>query len=1631
MKLLLLYISLFLFSVPLFSQYGNEWFDVDNQEYYKFKIVNEGVYRIHDTVLENAGILVDDILLQNFQLFKNGEEQPIYIKYGTAGLLQYIEFYGSGNDGQLDLDLYDNAASHTNPYYSLINDTATYFLTWNNSLNNLHFEVSNDNQFSNYTTADYCLHDKRIIYSNRYNYGESSDPAFVAGEGWIDNDNTTLTYDVSKTIACPGLMNNNIDGTFDFSIAGISNAGGLYSHHIKIEFNSTSVYETSYSFYGPEKNSVTIPNSLLTESNNIKLSIINDYNLTGDKNAFAYISLTYPMSFDLNDSESFHFILPQSSNTKETIEISNFDDNGSAFIYDFTNYLRIPTVKSSDIHKAVITINDLGTNCYIFSENNVEYIPEITKANLDNYSDISDPDYIIITHTKLWSSAQAYASYRESTGHSVLLVNVEDLYDQFYYGIRKHPLAIRNFLKYLVATTDKDPKYLFFFGKGIDLSLKRHSTYYDGLDLVPAMGQSSDYLYSNGISYPYTEPAMATGRLSALNNEDANRYLTKVKEYESNEPAAWMKKVIHLGGGDSPSQQSTFAYYLSTYEEIITDTLFGASVETFLKTSSDPISTNHTTSIRNRVNDGVSLITFFGHGAGPIGFDLSLNSASTYSNERKYPFVLANSCYVGDIFKTGENMSEDWIFNRYGAIGFLASTNLGYSSDLYKLSKELYRHITYLNYGEGIGWCLKKAIGDVLVNKSIDITVSEFVLHGDPAIVINSFEKPDLQISSADILVDDDISTEKDTFNLKVIVNNNGKGFYTPFYVKIERVFPEDSLKEYFITLDSCLYKDTIELNIPVGSDDGAGLNRINVYVDLYDTIDEISELNNQASLDFIISSSDLLPVYPFKFAIYPNDTLTLIASTVDPFVENLTSIFQIDYTDEFINPIDSLIIQHDGGIVKWKLPFELEDSTVYYWRVSNVPDEGEEYRWRESSFIYISGKTGWSQADFYQFKEDNFTYINYNRPTLDYSFINLNEEIAARTVGLASNNDEWSNTYFSVLGALYRGSCQANSKMHVAVLDSITLEPWNYDDGFFGQYGHSSCYSKYFFPFRTLVQSERLAMAEFLNNHVPDGNYVILYSFISPKFAYWEDEVFEAVENLTTIPLDIRDLENDQPYILICKKGSSIAREQTGGIYDTIDEVLNVNLSFSQGKVSTELIGPAEQWTALYWDYSLVPNTEMDSVLLDLIGYKNDGTTDLLIDDLSAPDFEVLSLDTIVDAATYPYVQMQLSTVDDSTRVPCQIDKWQLTYEEPPETALNPQAGYFFYTDSVEQGDDVFFSMATENIGQKDMDSLLVYYSLYDHHNNLKNITIKRYPPHPVGDILKLDTVAINTSDLQSINTIWVEVNPIDTATGVYDQLEKYHFNNIANRTFYVNTDNINPILDVTFDGMHILDGDIITPTPEILIKLKDENQYLALNDQSLFSVYLTPPDGDEYEIEAVDSLGNTVLFWEPANLPDNSCQLLYTPTLEKDGIYQLRVQAKDVSENASGDNDYKITFEIEHESTITNIFNYPNPFSTSTRFVFELTGSEIPDAMQIQIFTITGKLVKTIDLNDLGNVHIGRNITEYAWDGTDQFGDQLANGVYLYRVQTHLNGESIKKRSTDADYFFKQGIGKMYLMR
>jgi flagellar hook assembly protein FlgD len=99
--------------------------------------------------------------------------------------------------------------------------------------------------------------------------------------------------------------------------------------------------------------------------------------------------------------------------------------------------------------------------------------------------------------------------------------------------------------------------------------------------------------------------------------------------------------------------------------------------------------------------------------------------------------------------------------------------------------------------------------------------------------------------------------------------------------------------------------------------------------------------------------------------------------------------------------------------------------------------------------------------------------------------------------------------------------------------------------------------------------------------------------------------------------------------------------------------------------------------------------------------------------------------------------------------------------------------------------------------------------------------------------------------------------------------------------------------------------------------------------------------------------------------------------------------------------------------------------------KFVFTLTGTNVPEDIRIKIANSSGRVVKEVNKEELGAIHIGNNITDWTWNGTDQFGDMLANGPYFYTVTVKDKGEDVKLRATKGDGSFKNQTGVIYLLR
>ena len=157
-----------LFSTLAHAQtYGNEWINF-NQEYYKIKIAKEGVYRLDYSTLQSIGFPLNSVNPRYIQLWINGKEQPIMVTGEVDNIFNntdYIEFYGTYNNGKLDEPLFPNALEQSHQYMSLYSDTATYFLTVSPSNTGKRVILNDDKNYSGKTSDPYFMHEQVIWYN--------------------------------------------------------------------------------------------------------------------------------------------------------------------------------------------------------------------------------------------------------------------------------------------------------------------------------------------------------------------------------------------------------------------------------------------------------------------------------------------------------------------------------------------------------------------------------------------------------------------------------------------------------------------------------------------------------------------------------------------------------------------------------------------------------------------------------------------------------------------------------------------------------------------------------------------------------------------------------------------------------------------------------------------------------------------------------------------------------------------------------------------------------------------------------------------------------------------------------------------------------------------------------------------------------------------------------------------------------------------------------------------------------------------------------------------------------------------------------------------------------------------------
>ena len=1630
--------------------YGDEWINY-NQVYYKIKVPATGMYRLSHAYLQEAGLSGVDP--RNLQLFRRGQEVAMYVEGeadGTFDATDYIEFYGEKNDGALDRELYKNpTADHINPYYSLYTDTAAYFLTWSASPGKrmqLYSQVPTGFTPEPYHWQETILFDNGE-YSRGKRYGENYMSWMDAGEGYTGGSTAGYTYNLGGIAS--KIFSGGLKPKVEIAFVGANDN----SHEVEVFVKPPTGAErlvgavTMVGYASTKKEFALETSDFFTDG---KLVLRITAKNTASRFRTIYFKAIYPQSNVLSTTGTFVYAAQPSSPIPSYIQ---FEGSGAATAagYDVSapeNVKRLAGTTSGNQKGFVFPAS--FSKGLIWTGTNLIPLPakEVKFRSLVG----NQANYLIITHSVLKAPAGSsanpvrdYAAYRASAaggGYDTLTMEVDQIYNQFFYG-DKSSAALRRYMKYMMA--HGKPAYLLLLGKGLESDNIRVRNTPSALafkDLVPTGGTpGSDVFFTADWENGKYFPQVATGRIPANVSGDVISYLNKVKLHEQlPQNLGWRKNILHLVGGIAGSEQNTLLSYMRSYENIAEGTLLGANVATKVKSTQSGLDTIN---IAKELNNGLSLLTFFGHSS-PTTSDLDIGLVSNvlngYKNEGKFPMILMNGCNAGNSFILSRSFGEDWLLTpEKGALAFLANDSYGYPSLLNVYSSDFYLTVfkdsTF--YGKPIGDQCKE------VNEKVTSTVSgsnftamimQMVLQADPALVIVGPDKPDYLVQSGGVSIrsldGNEITATSEKFALDVIIHNLGKVEDVPLNVAITRTLENGVEIAYDpVAVPPVYYEDTVRIELDSKTEDGSGINKFLIKVDFPDEIEELNETNNTAEFEIFISKSGVLAVGPQEYSIVSNKRVKLIGQSTNLTTEVRQYYFELDTTQTFKSPWVKNHIITAATLPTWEvtLPDNTteRDSVVYFWRLRYENfSSGEDTIWATSSFRYIpESGSGWSQAKTEQLAKASSNNLVYSsdgkKITFSPQFKTI--EIKGGGGGHKMSREAPFGIFIDNAPYFWDNCGYTNPNILAIVFSDVTLDP--YVDMPTGAGARCGLAGTIVYQFSNLNSaSNQNALEKFLNS-IPANHYVALVGINNIPYSSFKPSLKAAFNGVGSAIID--QLQTGDPFILLGQKGAAkgTALEKGANVEDPIERPLQtiqlekrLQVNGTQGTMTSSLIGPAANWTEL--QYQLQKNG-LDEHKLDIIGVNQEGKEVLLADNVES----TLGL-TNIDATIYPYLKLSLFIKDEEERTAPQLKQWTVLYEGVPEGLLRPDiVGTNKYKNETisEQTatGQVDLRFAYHNISDVSFtDSLTVETVLFLESGNRVDETFKVMP------LLKGDTVFFNhsfsTLNVKGNSRLRVTVNPRILPEQIYT-------NNTLELPFTVGQFvGLPPTLDVVFDGNRILDGDIVSPSPVISVVLKDNAGKLPITDPTSVKVYLREPGVDFKEINVAS---DSRIKWFPAD-EKNEFRLEFNPTLS-DGDYTLEVQGVDALGQRAGSERFSINFKVVNESSVTNFYPYPNPFSSKTRFVFTLTGNTVPEKMKVQIMTVTGKVIREIQKEELGPIKIGNNVTEFAWDGTDELGDRLANGVYLYRVVMDNGPEEMKHRFTTGDKAFKKEYGKLYILR
>lgn len=1434
--------------------YGNEWIDYQ-KTYYKFPVRENRFYRIPYNTLNAYGLA--GVPAENFQLWRAGKEVPIYttVPTGPIPVGGYIEFVGQINTGSDENGLFSNPDYQLAPERSFFFDTAWYFLTVNPGAPNKRFETRPNNVASTTQLPDsfYMRVANPLSGATSLNYGYGQyisgnilrSGTWDLGEGFCSSrfdSLRVLEYNLTGLKAFmggPGF-------SLEYHVAGINNMNHralLYKNDILWDSLSIPFFEAK----GKVVSDQPMGGNFISDA--IKFKFVSP--TPGDANVLMKFYLTYPRVFFNDQQVPLIATLPANPQGNH-IRFAGLP-NGTVppVLYDLTNNKRyMGVLKGADSSLFAID-GSANERTLAIGTQVATHIRSVSSFKTINFTDFSKTEnqgnYLIISHFLLRGGAtdqvERYRAYRSGFlggGYKAKIYDIDELAEQFAYGVRKNPLSIRRFISFAIDRFAEKPKMVYLIGRGGNYYTYLRSASLSAreiLNAIPTFGfpPADNLLATRNNMNPV--PEIPIGRLAAVNPNEVGVYLDKVIAFENlkrKQPALpsdneWEKRFLHLVGGDDEFlADSILSRYMQRYANYVVIPKPGVIVDQFSRPN-NPDFAKEMRFIENRINEGTGMISYFGHSS-TSSIDFNLGSPDQYSNSGgKYPVILANGCRAGNIFdmftqriaNKEMSISENFTFAKdKGSIAFISNSDLGIINYQNLLTREYYNAFSGTLYGKTIGEIQREALYRAFIRTGSAYflnraNIEQNILHGDPAIVPLAGGLPDFAVEASMMNTQPtNTLTEQDTVTLKVKYFNIGTAVSDSVWLRVEREMPDGTVKELYAGKKANLFnQDSITIKFGLKGLFEEGNGYLVARIDPGNDWQEQDKDNNVAILPFNLQRRHVTPVFPYNFSILNNNNIELKASTTDPTDLEALYTFQVDTTALFNSPglmaKDTLA---KGGVIGWAPNLTYTPNTVYYWRVARQPFGFNEHT-RVFSFSYEPGvKQGFGQSHFFQHLQSTQDQIVPSAHNLwEYKQKEQNIYVAHGVYPYSASED--SHLSITVNGEMKIMSACIGRSIIFNLFDSLTFDlVKNAPLGAYGSADSCNPGREYNFEFRYFNYLNRKLAMDFIDS-IPKGTYVAARLILdqpydSARVNYWKADtaifgsgksLYHSLYNQGFYDLD--SLNRARTFFFMFRKDDSISYKPytqfSRGINDRVFASVYPTTVDNKGSITSPFIGPARSWKEINWGFSegtAIPGDE-HSFNFQLWGKTKSGKMELL-DEWTGYNG---SMDiSHVDADTYPFVQLAYHAKDKVGDLPAQLNFWKVYFDGLPDGAWSGNELFSILKTNLKPSNDTLrFQLAFKNVGNLNLSQTRVEVKLDDNQGNISNFYSTALKALAPGDtaILSIDSIL---SLPEGPYSLLIEANPDG------DPNEENYFNNKAIIKLLVEGGPL-PLYALKFDALRV----------------------------------------------------------------------------------------------------------------------------------------------------------------------------------------------------------------------------------